>query len=553
MPNPSNPQTPADSRTAGTSSNRKSTSRPRTVRQFAPINQTPPVAEPWWKRIRRHLHTVASATGSLGLHLLLLLIMVLFVISSHEPETIGVTAVFTEPDHAQPVLQPAEQDIPIDLVTKDEQVALVEREFESTSTSDDLPVPVNTLSKDPDSEPERDVMGSVTANAPEQPMPVGGGFEGRVDGARGALAARFGGNAASELAVENGLKWLIDHQFPDGSWRLQFAQGSCDGRCGDPALRESTTAATGLSLMALLGAGYTHHSGPYQQQVQQGLDYLKSRMRESQFGGNLAEGTMYAQGIATIALSEAYSMTGDDQLLPFVESAMKYIVTAQHDAGGWRYNPGQPGDITVTGWQMMALKSCQLAGLDPPQKTIRQARTFLSSVGDDSSGLFGYQNKEPDPTSTAIGLLLQLYQGWSPEHRGLVQGTDYLVELGPSRDNIYFNYYATQVLFHCHHQQWESWNREIRDYLVQTQSQTGHESGSWFFPERYGSVGGRLYTTAMAVLILEVYYRYLPLYDRELVRRSRSAVLLLAISVLQAFLRQSALIEPAVIFTTPCK
>ncbi len=87
------------------------------------------------------------------------------------------------------------------------------------------------------------------------------------------------------------------------------------------------------------------------------------------------------------------------------------------------------------------------------------------------------------------------------------------MRLGPSQNDVYFNYYATQVLHHQHGKDWPEWNKQMRDYLTETQSNQGHESGSWFFRDKHGSVGGRLYTTAMAVMILEVYYRYMPLYE----------------------------------------
>ena len=108
---------------------------------------------------------------------------------------------------------------------------------------------------------------------------------GRETDARSRLAGEFGGSKQSEQAVELGLRWLINHQQSDGSWRLQHNRGECDGRCANPGTRESTTAATGLALMALLGAGYTHEVGPYQSEINAGLDYLKSRMRRESLWG----------------------------------------------------------------------------------------------------------------------------------------------------------------------------------------------------------------------------------------------------------------------------
>jgi hypothetical protein len=111
-----------------------------------------------------------------------------------------------------------------------------------------------------------------------------------------------------------------------------------------------------------------------------------------------------------------------------------------------------------------------------------------------------------------------MYRGWGRTDPRLLAGVNYVVELGPSESDIYYNYYAQQLLFHREGPEWEGWNRRLSQYLVEQQSTQGHESGSWFFAggsaeaEGHNRVGGRLYCTALALLTLEVYYRHLPLY-----------------------------------------
>jgi len=340
----------------------------------------------------------------------------------------------------------------------------------------------------------------------------GGGFEGRTKRMRASLVLQRGGTAESEDAVSRGLAWLAAHQRDDGSWRFNHHDGPCGGLCRNPGTVGSTTAATGLALLPFLGAGEVTEESMYKDVVDKGLYYLSSRMLVTPHGGDLQEGTMYAQGIAAIALCEAYAMTGDESLRPVAQYAIDFICTAQHKEGGWRYFPGQPGDTTVFGWQIMALKSARMAGLEVPQRVIDLAKGFLDHVQTEDGAYYGYLKPDRLPTPTAVGLLSRMYYGWPQEDARLATGVKYLENLKPSRTDMYFNYYATQVMHHYEGAGWDAWNGELRDRLVATQSRRGHEHGSWYFNDKHGKSGGRLYTTAMCVMILEVYYRHMPLY-----------------------------------------
>jgi hypothetical protein len=228
---------------------------------------------------------------------------------------------------------------------------------------------------------------------------------------------------------------------------------------------------------------------------------------------------MYAHAIATIALSEALSMTNDTGLTGPVDKARGYIELAQHKKGGWRYNAQQKGDLSVTGWQIMALKSCELSGFKSGEVTYSLAEDFVESMAAPSQG-FGYLEPGELPTMTAVGVLSKMYLGAELDQGTQEQSTRFLADHGPSKTDMYFNFYATQVLHHRHDEAWPDWNKEQRDYLIQMQDDSStHRAGSWYFHDHHGQVGGRLYTTAMAVMILEVYYRYLPLYDEEAVKQ----------------------------------
>lgn len=348
--------------------------------------------------------------------------------------------------------------------------------------------------------------------------PVAGALQGRGREGRSLLLNREGGTPESERAVEWGLRWLMAHQRDDGSWDFDHNKSACRGQCRNPGTEASTTAATAIALLPFLGAGYTHVEGEYQEVVKRGLYHLVRRALLTPHGTDLQEGTMYAQGLSAIALCEAYGMTQDPALKDLAQGALRFIVYAQDPkGGGWRYTPGQPGDTTVTGWQLMALKSGQMARLEVPAPTLYLAERFLSSVQSEDGARYGYMTPQPRDTTTAIGLLCRMYTGWRRNHPGLQKGVAYLCQWGTSEDNLYYNYYATQVLHHWGGTDWEKWNRKMRDYLIATQATNSHEAGSWYFSGGQGQVGGRLYNTAMAVMTLEVYYRYMPLYREDAV------------------------------------
>lgn len=468
------------------------------------------------ERINRNLYSLTSFLISLIVHTAVLVLLAMWIrLPVGTISTRLEAALVAEPSLTEPKFDTET----IEIALPDLQQSPLEREFNDMANDQLLEAASSeTVSVAPPAD--------ATSPSKDQPLvdtgailsrPNGGGLQGRNKENRARLAARNGATEASEAAVEKGLKWLSEHQTYDGSWRLKHNHQSCDNRCRNPGSIESPNAATGLALMAFLGAGYTHQQGAYQDQVGRGLNYLKRRLRKTKFGGTLVDDSMYAHGIATIALAEAYSMTKDQELRETVELAVQYIVSAQHARGGWRYHAGQPGDMTVTGWQLMALKSAQMAGIDVPQEVFDKASQFLDSLADSDGAYYGYQSNKKKVTTTAIGLLMRMYLGW-PRSKGLLdRGADSLLDHGPSKNNIYYNYYATQVLHHLSSEQWPQWNAQLRDYLIATQFQKGHEEGSWFFVEEHGSVGGRLYTTAMAIMILEVYYRYMPLYGSDVV------------------------------------
>jgi hypothetical protein len=345
-------------------------------------------------------------------------------------------------------------------------------------------------------------------------------LNGRGAGMKGEMLERFGGTANSEKAVAAGLKWIAAHQAPNGGWTFACSR-FCRGQCkGDGTKAEAVNAATALALLPFLGAGQTHITGQYKDTVKKGLFFLIQNMKATPGAtphGSWHEpgGNMYSHGLASIAICEAYAMTRDPDLVQPAQLAINFLVYAQDPrGGGWRYEVHQAGDTSVVGWCLMALKSGAMGNLTVPSTTFRGASLFLDSVQTNDGAYYGYDKPSAavrDATS-AIGLLCRMYLGWSKDNPAIKEGIARLSKAGPSVDNLYYSYYATQVMRHQGGADWEKWNTKMREDLIKSQSSAGHESGSWFFEAGHGKEGGRLYSTAMATMILEVYYRHMPLY-----------------------------------------
>lgn len=338
-----------------------------------------------------------------------------------------------------------------------------------------------------------------------------------------------GGTPESERAVALGLQWIANHQLPNGSWSFNHQLApSCQGACKNPGKYDKEyNAATGLALLSFLGAGVTHKEGRYKKNVYNGLNFLlkngKTTSKDDDFFIGYPEdcvifveskGTMYSQGIVALCLTEAYAKTRDKRLLPAAQGSLNYIYWHQDPSGGgWRYRPHQAGDISVTGWQMAAIRTAaNMKNLDVPDKVVVKASRFLDSVQTDSGAKYGYSDPGEGPSTTAVGLLTRMNFGWEHDNPALQRGVEWLSKIGPSKTDSYHNYYATEVMFQYNGPLWEKWNAVMRDQLVNSQVQQGHEKGSWYHAGPWSDPGGRLYDTAMSTMILEVYYRHPRIY-----------------------------------------
>jgi len=342
-------------------------------------------------------------------------------------------------------------------------------------------------------------------------------FASRRLGQREGFLERGGGNAASEAAVAAALQWIADHQLPDGGWSFDHRIGPVvNGRprtSDRPGTKtEARRAATAMAILPLLGAGNTNKEGQYKAAVQGGVEYLTKNMK-ADGALNEPEGSLYSHGLASIALCEAYGMTNDPALMKPAQASLNFIAYAQDPrGGGWRYQPRQPGDASVLGWQVMALSSGEMAQLKVNPLTLRGASKFLDTVQADRGAFYGYTSPGKGPATTAIGLLCRMYLGWKQDDEAFKRGVQWISNQGPSignSANMYYNYYGTQVCRQFGDEVWDKWNSKMRDFLISSQAKDGPARGSWFFSGGHGAeAGGRLYNTSLATMVLEAYYRH---------------------------------------------
>ncbi len=374
-------------------------------------------------------------------------------------------------------------------------------------------------------------FGSQTAPASDMISTIGaiggkdaGGLGGRANA--GQLAGARGGGKDTEEAVDRALRWIANHQLPDGSWSFDLEKcPSCAGKCSHSGKGKQADrgGATAMAILPFLGRGYTHLQGKeeYKKPIEAGVAFLtqlamKNNGKAYEQGGNL-----YSQGLVGIALSECYAMSQDQRLAAPTQSVLNYIMQAQDpNGGGWRYTPRQPGDTSAVGWQIMALKSGNMAYLDVNPLTVKKAIEFLESVkGDEYGSSYGYATPGTKISTSAVGLLCRMYLGWKKDNPGLQEGAARIAKTGPT-DDLYYDYYATQIMNHMEGEMWVAWNAKMKKMLLDSQSKDGHEAGSWFtgFEKGHGPhVAGRLYITSLATMILEVYYRHQPIYRNEVV------------------------------------
>jgi hypothetical protein len=304
-----------------------------------------------------------------------------------------------------------------------------------------------------------------------------------------------------DQSTDLALRYLRSKQQPDGSWSA------------------NNNAINALALLAYLARGHVPGRGPYRDVLERGKKFLLSKARADGF---LGFGSMYEHGLATLALAEMYGMDPDPDLEAKLRKAVDLIVRCQSPAGGWRYNPvPNDQDLSVSVMQIVALRAANNAEIPVPAATFDNAIKYVRACGHPQGG-FGYQSPAQTPQTTAAGTLsLQLLVG-KPDDPNITKSLDVLdtfaVQWDPAPNGpnyfYYFHYYAVQAMYQAGGKHWNAWHPRIREVLL------GHQNkdGSWDVPPGSAEAGvdpqAKVYSTAMACLVLDIYKHFLPAYQR---------------------------------------
>ncbi len=293
-------------------------------------------------------------------------------------------------------------------------------------------------------------------------------------------------------AVRRGLKWLAGRQNADGS----FAAGS--------------TAITALGGLAFVAGGNLPEQGPYARNVSKTLRYILNTCQRSGLIANDSS-PMYSQGFATLFLAEIYGQSHAPDLHEKLQRAVRLIVDTQNNQGGWRYQPvPMDADISVTICQVMALRAAREAGIAVPKRTITRAISFVRRL-QNSDGGFSYMLNMSGSLfpRSAAGVAALLYAG---VYKGAAigNGVHYLMHCLPgtpanSQGNFFYgNYYGTQAMFLAGGRYWAAWWPAVSGTLITRQNDSGCWTGG----------AGQSYATAMALIILQIPDRYLPILEK---------------------------------------
>jgi hypothetical protein len=336
-----------------------------------------------------------------------------------------------------------------------------------------------------------------------------GSMRGRVGTGRAKAMEQNKMKTATEMAVLKGLRWLQANQNADGSW-------------GD----SNKGAMTGFGLLCVLGHGETPESQEFGLTVNKAVQWILDNGTKHEgrlhMANSFNQPGVYEHGICAYALGEYYTMTQDDRVKELFKQAIGYIVQGQGPGGGWMYSYDKTADdLSVGGWQIQALKAAHLSKLDiyGVDQALDKAIAYIERVKGPKGG-YGYRGPEDRYSLTGVGILCQLF--WKGERGSLRKGMEWLldetekskpVKYKSEHADLYAWYYHTQACLMFGGSAWTKWNRWFQDEIVTVQNTDGSwpaPGGKGHGPQSGNSKSGQVYRTSLCILMLEVFYRYMP-------------------------------------------
>jgi len=458
------------------------------------------------RHLKRVLEHLVGPFGSAILHILVVIALFKFVQFVQQEQAPDVEVVIMEPDAVEL------EELELEPEQLEEPPEVVDTVIPPVDVAVDQPPPVDDFQQPQE---ELDFQALEVVSDVASPLVMKGLFAGRSAGGRAAALGQYGGRWAkyTEAAVIKALEWLKRNQAPDGSWG------------------PNKFGMTGLGLLTFLAHGETPASEKYGPTVEKAIRFLVGAQREDGAFAGGGDIEPYAHAIATYSVSEAYGVTRIPALKPVMDKAIEVILKGQQAGGGWDYKYAKQArrDTSVGGWQVQALKAAYIAGASKHseiKQALDKAVQDLTSAQDPETGRFFYTDKGSHKTDsiTAVAVLCLQLTG-NGKTKAARDGQEALKMAGcdwkaPPQWAMYAWYYVTQAKFHQGGSTWSSWNDKFARVFVRSQN----EDGSWTAPGKAAGVEhgaedniGPVYSTTLAALTLQVYYRFLPTYKSEAV------------------------------------
>jgi len=502
-----------------------------------------PQFSPLWERL--------IGPGAIGASVVALILAICAMIITYSDPPMQITVfkktpaveVIDKPDEPELTIE-EKIEIPVDTVTDTIIADVILAEIEETNNDEDF--------KEAKGEP--DEVSRVDFDSKSFSQTIGasgnpGGIKGNKRGSRLNTIKGIGATRKTESAVFAALDWLRRHQSKNGMWDLESYTNTCGtekkkGRCAGDGNAAFNIGGSAASLLAFTGHGLDHLvSSKYKTTITKSMNYLKSQQKNDGCFGNPVGEHLYNQSIATFALADLLMMSDDNKALKSsIEKGIEYLLDAQNDneGGAWRYNnyrihpearseaDGLINDTSVTTWVVMALKTADSCGIKVDPKGFQGASKWLDSCYNEEKdgkyekvGTFAYTMDSAGKhikvnnrffAPTACGVLSRQFMKQS---KGVLPGANTMIQSLPDWDGVrdmYYWYYGSMAMFQVQGDHWEQWNEAMKNAL--TKNQHNKRSlclhGSWDPEETVwgADYGGRIYTTAMGALTLEVYYKY---------------------------------------------